>query len=147
MRRFIGRGHEQGGGGESLEMLILAPTLLLLMAVIVAAGRYQLGSGKIDQAAGAAARAASLQLTAVAAQSAAQDAAASSLAGAGITCQHVSVQIDTSGFAVAPGSVAAVTASVACTVAWSDLAIPGLPGSKTIRSTASSPVDTKRVGT
>ena len=130
-----------------MELLILLPAVFLLIFIIVAAGRYELGTGKIDQAAGAAARAASLQVTAQAAQSAAQSAAASSLAGAGVSCQDVTVQVDTSGFSATPGTVAAVNATVACTVSWSDLTIPGWPGSKTISSTASSPLDTKRVGT
>ena len=52
-------------GGESLELVIIAPLILALFMVIVAVGRYELGSGKIDQAAGAAARAASQQVSAV----------------------------------------------------------------------------------
>lgn len=145
--RLRGLGGERGAGGESLELLILVPAVLILFAVMVAVGRYQLGTAKIDQAAGAAARAASLQSSAAAAQPAAQTAASASLNGAGVTCQGMSVVVDTSAFSAAAGSGAAVQVSVTCTVQWSDLSIPGWPGDKTITSTASSPVDLKRIGT
>jgi Flp pilus assembly protein TadG len=134
-------------GGESLELVIIAPLILALFMVIVATGRYELGSGKIDEAAGAAARAASQQVSAVRAQSAAKSAAESSLASAGITCQNITVSVDAVGFTAAAGSTADVTATVSCTVSWSDLAIPGWPGEKDIQASAASPLDTRRVGT
>jgi Flp pilus assembly protein TadG len=146
-RRLRAAGGERGAGGQSLELLLLVPAVLVLFAVMVAVGRYQLGTSKIDQAAGAAARAASLQGTAAAAQPAAQSAATASLDGAGITCQNISVIVDTSAFTAGAGPGAAVQVSVTCTVQWSDLSIPGWPGQKTITSTASSPLDLKRIGT
>jgi len=141
------RGREAGMGGESLELVILAPLILALFMVIVAVGRYELGSGKIDQAAGAAARAASQQVSAVQAEPAAAAAAQSSLASAGVTCQNIAVSVDTAGFTVAAGSTAAVTVTVSCTVSWSDLTIPGWPGNKDIQASAASPLDTRRIGT
>jgi Flp pilus assembly protein TadG len=141
------RGREAGMGGESLELVILAPLILALFMVIVAAGRYELGSGKIDQAAGAAARAASQQVSAVQAQPAATAAAESSLASAGITCQDIAVSVDSAGFTAAAGSTADVTVTVSCTVSWSDLTIPGWPGGKDIQASTASPLDTRRVGT
>ena len=134
-------------GGESLELVIIAPLILALFMVIVAVGRYELGSGKIDQAAGAAARAASQQVSAVQAEPAATAAAQSSLASAGVTCQNVAVSVDTAGFTVAAGSTADVTVTVTCTVSWSDLTIPGWPGDKDIQASAASPLDTRRIGT
>jgi len=143
------RGREAGMGGESLELVILAPLILALFMVIVAVGRYELGSGKIDQAAGAAARAASQQVSAVQAEPAATAAAQSSLASAGVTCQNIAVSVDTAGFTVAAGSTAdvTVTVTVTCTVSWSDLTIPGWPGDKDIQASAASPLDTRRIGT
>jgi len=141
------RGREAGMGGESLELVIIAPLILALFMVIVAVGRYELGSGKIDQAAGAAARAASQQVSAVQAEPAAAAAAQSSLASAGVTCQNIAVSVDTAGFTVAAGSTADVTVTVSCTVSWSDLTIPGWPGNKDIRASAASPLDTRRIGT
>jgi len=140
-------GPESGMGGESLELVILAPLILALFMVIVAVGRYELGSGKIDQAAGAAARAASQQVSAMQAEPAATAAAQSSLASAGITCQNIAVSVDTAGFTAAAGSTADVTVTVSCTVSWSDLTIPGWPGDKDIQASAASPLDTRRIGT
>ena len=134
-------------GGESLELVIIAPLILALFMVIVAVGRYELGSGKIDQAAGAAARAASQQVSAVQAEPAATAAAQSSLANAGITCQNIAVSVDTAGFTAAAGNTADVTVTVSCTVSWSDLTIPGWPGDKDIQASAASPLDTRRIGT
>lgn len=134
-------------GGESLELVIIAPLILALFMVIVAVGRYELGSGKIDQAAGAAARAASQQVSAVQAQPAAIAAAETSLASAGITCQDIAVSVDNAGFTAPAGSTADVSVTVSCTVSWSDLTIPGWPGSKDIQATAASPLDTRRIGT
>lgn len=145
--RLRRRGREAGVGGESLELVIIAPLILALFMVIVAVGRYELGSGKIDQAAGAAARAASQQVSAVQAQPAAITAAETSLASAGITCQDIAVSVDNAGFTAAAGSTADVTVTVSCTVSWSDLTIPGWPGSKDIQATAASPLDTRRIGT
>lgn len=138
---------EDGAGGEALELLIIAPLILALFMAIVAVGRYQLGSGKIDQAAGAAARAASQQLTAATAEPAALAAAESSLASAGVTCQAVAVSVDTAGFGAASGALADVAVSLSCTVSWSDLTVPGWPGSKQIVADAWSPLDTRRTGT
>ena len=145
--RLRRRGREAGVGGESLELVIIAPLILALFMVIVAVGRYELGSGKIDQAAGAAARAASQQVSAVQAQPAAIAAAETSLASAGITCQNIAVSVDNAGFTAAAGSTADVTVTVTCTVSWSDLTIPGWPGGKDIQATAASPLDTRRIGT
>ena len=147
LHRLRRRGREAGVGGESLELVIIAPLILALFMVIVAVGRYELGSGKIDQAAGAAARAASQQVSAVQAHPAAIAAAETSLASAGITCQDIAVTIDNAGFTAAAGSTADVTVTVTCTVSWSDLTIPGWPGSKDIQATAASPLDTRRIGT
>ncbi len=147
LHRLRLRGREAGMGGESLELVIIAPLILALFMVIVAVGRYELGSGKIDQAAGAAARAASQQVSAVQAQPAAISAAETSLASAGITCQDFAVSVDNAGFTAAAGGTADVTVTVTCTVSWSDLTIPGWPGSKDIQATAASPLDTRRIGT
>ena len=147
MSRLRRRGPEAGTGGESLELVIVAPLILALFMAIVGVGRYELGSGKIDQAAGAAARAASQQVSAVQAQPAAMAAAQSSLSSAGITCQGIDVAVDTAGFSAPAGAAADVAVTVSCTVSWSDLTIPGWPGSKDIQATATSPLDTRRIGT
>lgn len=144
--RLRRRDGQSGVGGESLELLIIAPIVLAIFLAAVAVGRYQLGSGKIDQAAGAGARAASQQLTQDAAQAAALQAAQSSLTAAGVTCQGISVAVDTGGYQAAAGS-AQVRVTLTCDVSWSDISIPGWPGRKTITSEATSPLDLRKIGT
>ena len=95
----------------------------------------------------AAARAASQEASVAYAEPAALTAAQSSLASAGITCQDIAVAVDSTGFSAAAGSTADVTVTVSCTVSWSDLTIPGWPGTKDIQATAASPLDTRRIGT
>ena len=52
--------------------------------------------------------------------------------------------MDTSGFASPVGPPANVTATVTCVVNLSDVAVPGLPGTRTITATMTSPLDTFR---
>jgi hypothetical protein len=57
---------------------------------------------------------------------------------------NITVTTDTSGFATPAGQVGTVTVDVSCTVDLSDIAAPGLPGTKTLHDRAVSPVDTAR---
>jgi len=54
------------------------------------------------------------------------------------------VKVNTGGLSVPVGQVGTVTVTVACTVDLSDLLLPGVPGAKTLRSTATSVVDQYR---
>lgn len=135
---------QRGAGGESLELIIVAPVLLLIIVLGIAGGRYEIGTGKVDQAASVAARAASQQRDPQAAQRAASEAARSSLAQAGASCENMTVSVDTSGFTVPRGQLGFLTATVSCVVQWSDLSLPGLPGSRTVTSSAVSSLDVNR---
>lgn len=137
------RGRERGstGGADGLELVLLAPILLVLLVLIIGAGRLSVGAGKGDQAAAVAARAASLEHSADAAQASAAAVAASTLADSGLTCQNMNVSIDTSAFSAPAGTPASVTVDVTCSVALSDLAIPGLPGTYNVSGHAASPLD------
>ncbi len=128
-------------GSAAIEMAILAPGLLLLLALIVAAGRVEAAGGAVETAAHAAARAASLARTQGAAQSAAQAAAAASLRSQHLTCSSVSVSVDTAGLSVPAGQPAQVSASVSCVVGLGDLLVPGLPGAVTETRAFASAVD------
>lgn len=147
LNRTRAGGRERGAGGEALGLVIGAPIILVIFLIIVAAGRFEMGQSKIDGAAGAAARAASLQTNSVDAQKAAQAAATQSLTGSGVTCQGSGVQINLGGFDAPAAPGAAVVVTVTCEVNWSDLTIPGWPGQKPISSTASSAIDRNRAGT
>ena len=127
-------------GSVSLELAIIAPGLLL--GALVLAGRVETSSAIVEQAARAAARDASLARTTDAARTTALTSARRELAGS--TCVNTDVTVDTTSFAAAVGTNAAITVTVSCTVSIADLAIPGLPGTHTMTGTATSPIDTYR---
>ncbi|MDH2392222.1 TadE/TadG family type IV pilus assembly protein [Streptomyces sp. HNM0663] len=131
-------------GSYALETAILAPVMIGLLLLMIAFGRVTDADGAVDSAARAAARAASLERDAGSAQAEAQAAANRSLQGEGITCQASSVVVDTSGYALDIGVEANVTATIACTANLSDIGLPGLPGSKTLTASWTSPIDTHR---
>ncbi|MGW7243889.1 TadE/TadG family type IV pilus assembly protein [Streptomyces sp. NPDC054804] len=131
-------------GSAAIEAAIILPALIMFLCMALAGGRIVTSGAKIDSAAEDAAREASIHRTADAAQSAARAAAAESLNDQGITCASTSVSINTSGLSVPVGQVGTVTATVVCTVDLSDLLLPGVPGSKTMSSTATSVVDQYR---
>ncbi|WP_405918341.1 TadE/TadG family type IV pilus assembly protein [Streptomyces sp. NBC_00728] len=138
------RRHDSDEGSAAIEAAIVLPALIMFLCMAIAGGRIVTSGAKIDSAAEDAAREASIHRTAAAAQSAAQSAAAESLNDQGITCASTSVSIDTGGLSVPVGQVGTVTVTVTCTVNLADLLLPGLPGAKTLTSTATSVVDQYR---
>jgi Flp pilus assembly protein TadG len=135
------------GGSASLELAILAPVLLVLLALVLLGGRFAMASNAITGVAGAAARDASLARTPAAARAAAVSGALATLAGQNLHCQGApSVQVDTSGFAAAPGTPASVTVDVTCVVVVNPLNVPGLPTTRTLHERAVSPLDSYRSG-
>ncbi|MFG2437866.1 TadE/TadG family type IV pilus assembly protein [Streptomyces sp. NPDC048508] len=137
-------GCERDRGSYALETAVLAPVLIAVLGLMIAFGRVTDAEGAVDSAAHAAARAASLERDAGTAQARAQDAVTRSLNGQGITCHTSEVAIDTSGYATDLGEPATVTARVSCTAGLTDIAIPGLPGSKTLTASWTSPIDAYR---
>lgn len=131
-------------GSATLEVVVLAPALLLLLGLVVTAGRLVVAEGAIEEAARDGARQASTARGASAAASIARTAAEGTLAAQGLRCASSGVSVDTSGFSVPVGQPAQVTATVTCTVQLSDVAVPGTPGSKTLRASFSSPIDRYR---
>ncbi|GAQ65415.1 MULTISPECIES: TadE/TadG family type IV pilus assembly protein [Streptomyces] len=131
-------------GSAAIEAAIILPSLIMFLCLAIAGGRLVTSGAKIDSAAEDAAREASIHRTAASAQGAAQAAAADALNDQGITCASASVRIDTGGLSVPVGQVGTVTATVTCTVNLSDLLLPGVPGARTLTSTATSVVDQYR---
>ncbi|MDT0484502.1 MULTISPECIES: TadE/TadG family type IV pilus assembly protein [Streptomyces] len=131
-------------GSAAIEAAIILPALIMFLCMAIAGGRIVTSGAKIDAAAEDAAREASIHRTAGAALGAAQAAAAESLTDQGIKCANTSVNINTGGLNVPVGQVGTVTATVTCTVKLSDLLLPGVPGAKTLTSTATSVVDQYR---
>lgn len=131
-------------GSAAIEAAIVLPALIMFVCLAIAGGRIVTSGSKIDAAAEDAAREASIHRTAAAAQSAAHAAAAESLNDQGIKCASTSVSVNTKGLSVPVGQVGTVTVTVTCTVHLSDLLLPGVPGAKTLTSTATSVVDQYR---
>lgn len=131
-------------GSATLELAVLAPVLLVLLSLVIAAGRLEVANAAVEQAASAASREASLARSASQAQVSAKDAAVASLQGQGLTCGSLDVQVNTTGFQTAPGSPAFVGVSITCRVPLSDLSVPGLPGSRTLHAHMTSALDSYR---
>ena len=131
-------------GSVSVELALLAPALLLLVAFAVLAGRTQIAEGAVQEAARAAAREASLARDAATAAALAGAQAERTLAAQDLRCPNTSVDVDTAGFAAPPGQRGDVTVTVTCVVGMTDLLAPGLPGTVTVEAAFTSPVDAYR---
>lgn len=117
---------------------------MALVVFVIFCGRVTTAHESVESAATDAARTASIGRNPVTAKNDAAQAAASSLAGQGLHCRHINVDVNTTGFTKPAGQPATVTATVSCTLDLSDLAVPGIPGTRTISATVSSPIDTWR---
>ncbi|WP_046471381.1 TadE/TadG family type IV pilus assembly protein [Allosalinactinospora lopnorensis] len=131
-------------GSATLELAVLSLGLLMLISVVVALGRFQVTAHAVEDAARAAARQASIARSAQDAQANAHSAAVTTLAAQGLQCTEMTVSLDTSGFTKSPGDPAQVSATVHCSVLLSETALPGLPGSRDVTATFTSPIDTFR---
>jgi Flp pilus assembly protein TadG len=130
-------------GSAVIEAVIGVPAFMLFVALIIFAGRVAIAHQGVQSAAADAARSASIARTQGAAQTAGETAAATSLANQHVNCTVSTVSVDTTGFASPVGTPATINATVTCHVNLSDL-LPGVPGSKAITATMSSPLDTYR---
>ncbi|WP_347350375.1 TadE family protein [Intrasporangium sp.] len=136
---------DRESGSAAIQLAIIAPAVLVLILLAIAAGRISRAATTVDQAAYAAARAASIARTPGQARTDAAHAAAAALGRQGTTCSGgASTHLDLTGFHAPAGTPAQVTARITCQVALADLAIPGLGGSRTIDATAVSALDTYR---
>jgi Flp pilus assembly protein TadG len=124
--------------GSAAELALVCVPLMLLVFLVVAGGRVASARSEVDAAARDAARAASTARTPGAANRAAQDAAAASLATDGLACRSFSVSVDLSNFT--PGGT--VSAHVECSISLAELTLLRLPASTTITSQFVEPVDT-----
>lgn len=135
------RRHPSDHGSVSVEFAVAAPVLLLVATAMIAAGRIVLAHATVTDVAAAAARSASIARTAAQAQRDATATAQRSFVDQRLHCQQTEVAVDTSGFSVPIGQPAVIRVSVTCVVALSDLALPGVPGTRTLHDIAISPLD------
>jgi Flp pilus assembly protein TadG len=127
-----------------VELVIIVPGLIMILGLLLAGSRIWLSRAVADDAAYSAARAASLARSPGAAQSDGVSQGLAALDRRGLDCRDRRVSVDTSGFAVAVGTPATITASVTCDVDLSDLLVPGLPGSMRLTGSGAAALDTYR---
>jgi hypothetical protein len=125
--------------------VLIAPIILILIALIIAAGRTSIAQDAVDAAARAAARQASIAPTEGVAEQAAMSGAMAALRADGLDCKPtVSLPGLRAAFRTPLGEPAQVHARVSCVVRLSDLAVPGVPGSIRLTAPFTSPLDPYR---
>lgn len=129
-------------GTASAELVVLVIPIMVLVGFAVFVGRFSATNQEVSSAARDAARAAAVLGAPAAAQTAGESAAEESLADRSVSCIRLETDVDTS--QLRPGGQ--VTAEVACEIGLADIAGFGLPGSRTVRATATAVVDTYRGG-
>ncbi|MER6971177.1 TadE family protein [Nocardioides sp. NPDC000445] len=131
-------------GSAAIEAAIGLPAFVLFVGMIIAGGRLAIAHQSVQAAAADAARAASISRDARTADATARREAEASLANQQIDCRSTRVSVSTAAFRVPVGQAADVTVTVSCRLDLSDLSVPGIPGSRVVRATMSSPIDTWR---
>lgn len=135
------RGRGDGETGDAaVELVLIAPVLLVVLLFVVGLGRMAHARQQVDAAAADAARAASLERNLAFSEGAARRTARADLGQVGVSCAQLQVVADLSDYG--PGGKVQVI--VTCTALLHDVAIAGLPGSRTFRSTATVPIETWR---
>jgi Flp pilus assembly protein TadG len=131
-------------GAAAVELTLLVPALLLVLGLLVAGGRLWFARTTVNEAAQTAARAASLARSPTAAIAAGREAGSQSLATAGLRCRSTSVSVSTAAFSVPVGTPSTVTSTILCRVDFSDVFLPGWPGSLQLTGRGSAALDTYR---
>ncbi|HET7477089.1 MAG TPA: TadE/TadG family type IV pilus assembly protein [Dermatophilaceae bacterium] len=131
-------------GSAVIEAVIGVPAFMMFVVLIVFAGRVEIANQAVALAANEAARAASISRTQGQADELARTAATTALTNQQVNCLSSSVAVDTTAFASPVGTPATVWATVSCVVNLTDLSVPGVPGTRTVTATMSSPLDTYR---
>ncbi|WP_442877460.1 TadE/TadG family type IV pilus assembly protein [Dactylosporangium sp. AC04546] len=125
----------------TVELAILAPSMLLLASFAMLVGRISLANAAVDAAAYSAARAASLSRDPATAQRRAEAAVVSTLDVQDLRCLTLLVTVDTSQFARDVGEPASVIVTVECRVDLSAGALPGTPTDRWVSAHYTSPLD------
>jgi len=132
-------------GNAPLELVLIAPIILMLIGLVIAAGRTSIAQGAVDAAAREAARQASVAPSQGAAVQAAMAGAKSALRADGLDCRPtVFLPGIAAAFGTLPGQPAHVHSRVVCVVRLSDVVVPGVPGSMTLTAYFTSPLDPYR---
>lgn len=127
-------------GYTAVELLLMTTLLMGFIITVVGAGRFVDASSQVDDAAYAAARAASLEQNIEAGQIAGREAAQSALADRGKACTRLTVSFAGTDFRTSGH----VRVEVTCHANLSDVVGFGLPGAKDFTATAVVPIEQYR---
>ncbi len=127
-------------GSVAVETAVVAPALVVLLLLVVFAGRVAQADGDVRRAASEGARAASLEQYPESAELAAAESVRANLSTSGVVCGRLETTVDTSNFA--PGG--SVTVSVRCTASMADVALLGVPGERVFESRSVEVIDRYR---
>lgn len=127
-------------GASTPEFVVLTPLLFAILLFIVGLGRIASAHQDVEDLAGEAARAASLERNTALAAGRGEETVRASMQNRGLSCAQLTVNVDVSSYQ--PGGV--VRADVTCIADLSDVAISGLPGTKTFTGTATVPIEEYR---
>lgn len=136
------RSADTEAGSAALELAVVTPAVLLVLMLIIAAGRMSTAHSQVQEAARDAARAASLQRTLPAAVAAAQVTTDRAFTGQQVHC--TSIGTTTTGIFNTPGIAGSVHVTVSCHVPLSDFGLLPLPGSRTVTADSTEVLDTYR---
>lgn len=133
------------GMSASIEMAVLVPALVVIIALVIGAGRLALARMSVAQWADSAARSATLARDAGTATARARAVVASDAANSATRCQGSwQLSVDTTAFHLPVGQPGSVRVTVRCAVPLSDLLLPGLPGTIPVEAHAASTLDRYR---
>lgn len=133
----MNRWHDERGLA-TVELVLLTPLALVVLAFLVIAGRLSTVTADVSAAARDAARAGSLTDTYPEAVAAAEETARASLAAQDVTCRNLTVTGGDPSTFVAGGEM---TVTVSCDVHLADVALPGIPGTRSVAATSSEVLD------
>lgn len=128
-------------GSLAVELAVVAPALLALLALVLSYGRFGQVTALLEAAARDGARAASQARSVDDAQERVSDIVETAVEAAPASCRDTAVGVVVGGV-FEPGDN--VTVEVQCTVTFSDLGAWGTPGSTTVVRRFASPLDPNR---
>lgn len=139
IRAFLDRDRERGSA--TLELAVWGAVIAAVLVLFAGAIRMTSAMQSVEAAAAAAARAATLENNVTDATAAAESMATDALSLDEVECAGITVTVDAQGIDAPLGQTGSVTTKVECTVALSNAAIIGMPGTKTMTGSATVPYD------
>ena len=135
------RGREREDGSLALELTLVAPVFFLMLALVLAYGRYAAVTGLTESAARDAARAATQSRSYQEASERVERITAATLRDAPPSCRSTGRgRLASDSFT--PGDFIPVV--VTCDVDYADLGLPGAPGTRQLTRQFTSPLDPYR---